>query len=85
VAWGYNNYGQLNVPSPNTGFVAIAAGGYHTLGLRADGSIAAWGANHYGQINVPPPNANFVALAGLLHSCGRPTVPPCGATITTAR
>ena len=26
VAWGYNDYGQCNVPSPNTGFVAIAAG-----------------------------------------------------------
>ena len=40
---GYNNYGQCNVPSPNTGFVAVAAGGYHSLGLKEDGSIVAWG------------------------------------------
>src|SRR5262245_32576679 len=26
VAWGWNNYSQTNVPSPNPGFIAIAAG-----------------------------------------------------------
>ena len=34
MAWGYNYYGQCNVPSPNTGFTAIAAGGDHSLGLK---------------------------------------------------
>ena len=34
VAWGDNNYGQCNVPSPNSGFVAVAGGCYHSLGLR---------------------------------------------------
>lgn len=33
VAWGNNQYGQCNIPSPNTGFVAIAAGGVHNLAL----------------------------------------------------
>ena len=26
VAWGWNDYGQCNVPTPNTNFVALAAG-----------------------------------------------------------
>jgi hypothetical protein len=27
VAWGFNGWGQCNVPSPNVGFTAVAAGG----------------------------------------------------------
>jgi hypothetical protein len=34
VGWGYNTYGQCNVPVPNTGFTAIAAGADHGLGLK---------------------------------------------------
>jgi hypothetical protein len=40
--------------------VAVAAGRNHSLGLRADGSIAAWGQNTF---NVPEPNTGFVAVA----------------------
>jgi hypothetical protein len=35
VAWGDNYNGQCNVPAPNSGFVAVAAGYYHSLGLKA--------------------------------------------------
>ena len=31
VAWGYNAFGQCNVPAPNSGFVAVAAGGVRRL------------------------------------------------------
>ncbi len=34
VAWGRNNHGQCNVPPPNTGFVAVAGGELHSLGLK---------------------------------------------------
>ncbi|MGB2986474.1 MAG: hypothetical protein WBE26_11395 [Phycisphaerae bacterium] len=59
------------MPAPNTDFVAIAAGGKHSLALKADGSIVAWGAGqaaqsgwpHHGQCNVPAPNTDFVAVA----------------------
>ncbi|MCH7872201.1 MAG: hypothetical protein IID33_10930, partial [Planctomycetes bacterium] len=64
MGWGSNQYGQLNVPPPNTGFVALAAGGDHGLGLKADDSIVAWGNNQVGQLNVPAPNEGFVAVAG---------------------
>src|SRR5262245_53873161 len=63
AAWGSNSSGQCNVPAPNTGYLAVAAGGEHSLGLRADGSIVAWGSNLYGQCNVPKPNGGFVAIA----------------------
>jgi hypothetical protein len=52
------------VPSPNNGFVAVAGGGRHSLGIRSGGSIVAWGNNTSRQCNVPTPNAGFVAVAG---------------------
>jgi hypothetical protein len=71
VAWGDNQYGECTVPSPNSGFIAVAAGDYHSLGLKADGSIVAWGWNQYGQCTVPSPNSGFTAVsAGYWHSLG---------------
>ena len=50
------------------GFVAIAAGAYHSLALRGDGSLVAWGWNDYGQTDVPEGD-DFVAIAaGHFHS-----------------
>ena len=63
VAWGSNSSGQTDVPSPNTGFVAVAAGWAHSVGLKADGSIVAWGYNAWGQSSLPSPNTDFVAVA----------------------
>ncbi len=71
VGWGANWSGQCDVPSPNNGFVAIAAGGLHSMGLKSGGSIVAWGHNEFGQCDVPPPNSGFVAVAaGWHHSLG---------------
>jgi len=66
---------MLDIPAPNTDFVAIAAGDYYSLGLKSDGSIAGWGFNSNGQLNVPAPNADFVAIAAggygfVAHSLG---------------
>ncbi|MHC4384437.1 MAG: hypothetical protein ACYTGD_16655, partial [Planctomycetota bacterium] len=41
---------------------AIGAGEYHSLGLKADGSIVCWGDAMDGQCDVPEPNADFVAI-----------------------
>jgi hypothetical protein len=71
VAWGSNNEGQCNVAAPNGGFIAVAGGGVHSLGLKADGSIIAWGNNIEGQCDIPAPNSGFVAVAaGYWHSLG---------------
>ena len=58
-----SHYGQCDVPEPNTDFVAIAAGYYHSVGLKSDGTIVAWGYNNFGQCDVPEPNSEFVDIS----------------------
>ena len=55
-AWGYNSYGQCNVPSDLGPCTKIDAGGNYygfTVAIRTDGIVRAWGYNGYGQCNVP--------------------------------
>jgi alpha-tubulin suppressor-like RCC1 family protein len=68
--WGNNSYGQLVLPPSLTNLVAMTGGGYHSLGLRNDGTVFAWGAGtnisfspHYGQSIVPPGLSNVTAVA----------------------
>ena len=62
-AWGSNQSGQVGVQEqfsffrtrpvqlPGlTGFVAVAAGGAHSLALKSDGTVWAWGSNTSGQV-----------------------------------
>jgi alpha-tubulin suppressor-like RCC1 family protein len=67
-AWGYNAYGQLGdgttmerlTPvqvtveggSPLTGVVAVAAGSWHSLALKSDGTVWTWGYNLQGQLGI---------------------------------
>ena len=65
----YRWYGLAEVPSDWVNMVQIAPGGYHNLGLRADGRVLAFGLNDSGQCNVPPNLQNVLALAaGTDHS-----------------
>src|SRR5687767_11071901 len=67
VGWGQKVVGA----DLSTGFVSIAEGGLHSLGLKADGSIVAWGYNGSGQCNVPGANTGFVTIAaGWYHGLG---------------
>src|SRR5262249_6676420 len=43
LGWGDNTFGQLAMPFGLTNLTAIAAGQWHSLALRSDGSLAAWG------------------------------------------
>ena len=52
VGWGMDVYGQATPPEGND-YIAIAAGGLHSLALKSDGSVVGWGWNDYGQITVP--------------------------------
>jgi hypothetical protein len=71
TCWGGNQYGQCTVPEPNLNFVAVSAGGGHSLGIKSDGTIVAWGYDGYGECDVPTPNANFISCsAGRDHSLG---------------
>ena len=57
-------------PPQTASFTAVSAGGNHSCGLGADGSVVCWGSNEYGQA-TPPQTASFTAVsAGGAHSCG---------------
>jgi len=40
---GDNTWNQTNVPAGLSNVVAIAAGGYHSLALKQNGTVAVWG------------------------------------------
>ena len=50
TGWGYNANGQTTIPAGLSDAKAIAAGYYHSLALKSDGTLAAWGDNSYGQL-----------------------------------
>jgi alpha-tubulin suppressor-like RCC1 family protein len=64
-AWGYNGYGQTNVPPDATNFVGIAAGTGHSLGLRADGTISIWGTLLNTSVTSVPASATNVVELGV--------------------
>ncbi len=49
-SWG--NYFYQASP-PTVPFKQVVAGGFHSCGLRPDGSVTCWGTNNYGQANTP--------------------------------
>src|SRR5437762_1524718 len=79
VAWGNNITGQgIGVSSWDSSDVigtvslagqklsdasAIAAGDFHALALRPDGSVISWGFNDKGQATAPPALRGVVAIA----------------------
>jgi len=58
VANGYNNQGQSTVPATLSNVVAIAAEGYFSLALLANGQVVSWG-----DVSSPPAGV-FIAIAG---------------------
>ncbi len=70
VGWGEDNrFSQQTAPANLTNAVALAAGSFHSLARRTDGTVTAWGLNNVGQA-TPPPNLSGVAAisAGANHS-----------------
>jgi hypothetical protein len=43
VAWGYNYFGETNVPPGLSNVVAIAGSGDDGLALQSKGVVVAWG------------------------------------------
>ena len=59
---------DASVVVPREGYRAVAAGGYHTCGLRGDGRVTCWGRDDKSQSDAPV--GQFVAVtAGYWHSC----------------
>jgi len=46
----------------------MAAGAYHDLALKADGTVAGWGYNFDGRAAPPPGLTNVVAISAKSHS-----------------
>jgi len=68
IAWGRDNEGQVsNVPDGNE-FIAVAAGKWHCLALKSDGSLVGWGYDNHGECNVPAGNDYVDISAGAWHS-----------------
>ena len=68
VTWGPPD-ARAEVPADLTNVLAIAAGYYHDLALKADGTVVAWGDNSQNQLAVPADLTNVVAIsAGRFHS-----------------
>lgn len=63
VTWGPAD-ARAEVPADLTNVLAIAAGYYHDLALKADGTVAAWGDNSQNQLAVPGNLTNVVAISG---------------------
>ena len=78
--WGFNDYGQLDVP--NGKYQSVSASLYYSCGLKTDGEVECWGQNDYssyGSTTPPtvdgltgqadPPAGEFAALsAGWEHA-----------------
>lgn len=63
-AWGNNEFGQTSVPISLERVQALAAGVWHTLARRLDGSVVGWGLNSAGQCEIPAELGEITALAG---------------------
>ena len=50
VAWGRNDFGEVDVPPGLTNVTAISAFEFHNLALKEDGTVVPWGYGH----NVVP-------------------------------
>ena len=68
-AWGVASLVTTNSPAAVGPITRIAAGGFHALALRADGTVFAWGDNTSGQTNVPVGISDVVGIsAGARHN-----------------
>ena len=63
AAWGDNRFGQTDVPARPTNLVAVSAGYFRSLAVKADGTAMAWGSTIPGDINVATGLTTVAAVA----------------------
>ena len=64
VAWGWDDYGQTNVPAGASNVVQVSAGAMHNLALRQDGGVIAWGSGEATDVPAGLPEMVSVAAGG---------------------
>jgi hypothetical protein len=67
TAWGDSVHGTTAVPIGATNVLAMAAGYYCNLLLKADGTLSGWGWSAHGETNIPPDLTNAIAIAVYTH------------------
>ena len=73
VSWGFLKFDARDFDRP---FTSIAAGSYHTLALKADGTVTAWGSDDSGESTVPAGLGGVNAVgAGNSHSLALAPLP----------
>jgi hypothetical protein len=63
AVYGFNGYGETNVPAELTGVKQVAMGEVAALALKYNGSIVPWGWNIFGQNNIPASLTNATQIA----------------------
>jgi PKD repeat protein len=63
AGWGAPTDGAATPPPGLNGVRSVAAGRFHSLALRENGTVLAWGANTNGQSTVPSGLSNVIAIA----------------------
>ena len=63
IAWGRNNYNQIDVPAAATNVIAISAGGDYSLALKSDGTVVGWGRSLNSPMTIPSNLTNVIAIS----------------------
>jgi len=74
VSWGAIAFDSNELDAND--FMAVSAGGHHSIALKKDGSIVGWGYNEYGQAS-PPEGNDFIAVAAGHHQSLAIRKEPC--------
>jgi alpha-tubulin suppressor-like RCC1 family protein len=67
VCWGWNDYGQTDVPSLSNP-TQVSLGGDHSCAID-DTGVVCWGYNEYGQTDVPSLSNPTQVSSGGYHTC----------------
>ena len=64
ACWGSNSYSQCNLPTGLGPVQMFAAGWYHSVALKLDGTVACWGYNMgHGECSVPAGLSSVTAIS----------------------
>ncbi len=75
VSWGLQTYDQGDLREP---YLQVAAGEFHTVALKNNGTLVAWGFNGSGQCNVPSGLTGVTQVAaGDYHTVALTTFTDC--------